>query len=86
VKLARGESGLLRPSIDSPVHGAVEGDFAKITTDIDGQPRSGKYDVGCDQILKAPIVNRPLNAADVGPAWMSVEDRAKSENIEKRKE
>ena len=86
VKLERGEGGLLRPSMSSSVHGAAEGDFAKIKSDIDGQPRTGKYDVGCDQILKAPILSRPLSAADVGPTWMSVQERTSTENVESGKE
>jgi poly(beta-D-mannuronate) lyase len=81
VNLTRGESGLLRPAKHSAVVGAAEGDFPNVKTDIDGQPRSGKLDVGCDQISDAPITNRPLTAADVGPKWMSVADRhSTSEN------
>ena len=78
VSLTRGESGLLRPANDSALHGAAEGEFPKIKTDIDGQPRDGKLDVGCDQISTAPIMNHPLTAAEVGPTWMSVEQREKT--------
>jgi len=53
-----------------PAAGAAEGDFASVKTDIDGQPRSGKFDAGCDQRSAAPIASRPLTAADVGPAWL----------------
>jgi hypothetical protein len=37
---------------------------------IDGQPRAGKLDVGCDQAGDAPILRRPLEPKDVGPSWM----------------
>jgi poly(beta-D-mannuronate) lyase len=69
-KLARGTDGLLRPAADSPARGAAEGIFPNVKTDIDGQPRTGKLDVGCDQISDAPIANHPLTAAEVGPAWL----------------
>lgn len=38
--------------------------------DIDGQPRKGRLDAGCDQLSIDPITSRPLTAADVGPEWM----------------
>jgi poly(beta-D-mannuronate) lyase len=75
VKLERGDSGLLRPSKDSPVRGAAEGEYPQVKTDIDGQAREGKLDVGCDQASDLPITNRPLTAADVGPTWMTPEQR-----------
>lgn len=70
VKPVRGADGMWRPSESSPVRGAAEGDFSAVKTDIDGQPRTGKWDVGCDQRSDAPVVNRPLSAADVGPGWL----------------
>ena len=69
-KLVRGTDGLMRPAADSPARGAAEGNFAAVKTDIDGQPRATPPDAGCDQISDAPITNRPLSAADVGPAWL----------------
>ena len=71
LKLARGTDGLLRPTASSPARGAAEGEFPKIKADVDGQPRTGKLDAGCDQISDAPITNRPLTIADVGPAWLA---------------
>jgi poly(beta-D-mannuronate) lyase len=68
--LARGEDGLLRPSSSSPLRDAVEGSFAEIKADIDGQPRANRLDVGCDETSSEPATNRPLTAADVGPSWM----------------
>ena len=78
VKMDRGESGLLRAGKDAAVRGAAEVESANIKTDIDGQPRDGKFDVGCDQVSDTPITNRPLKATDVGPAWMSVDEREKT--------
>jgi poly(beta-D-mannuronate) lyase len=69
-KLTKAADGLWRPSPGSPVRGAAEGEFPQVKTDIDGQRRTGKWDVGCDQLSTAPVVNRPLTAADVGPDWM----------------
>lgn len=69
-RLERGADGLFRPAAASPVRGAGEGNFPNIKSDIDGQPRTGKFDSGCDQISDAPIANRPLTAADVGPSWL----------------
>jgi poly(beta-D-mannuronate) lyase len=68
--LVRSEGGLWRPAADSPVRGAATGDFAAVTIDIDGQPRTGARDVGCDQVAEGPVTNRPLTAADVGTSWM----------------
>jgi poly(beta-D-mannuronate) lyase len=68
-KLDRAKDGLWRPAADSPVRGVVEGNFPDVITDMDGQPRAGKLDVGCDQISAATVMVRPLTAADVGPSW-----------------
>jgi poly(beta-D-mannuronate) lyase len=70
VKLERGADGLLRPAAGSPLRGAAVGHYPTLTHDIDGQPRTGKFDAGCDQLSSAPILARPLTAADVGPAWL----------------
>jgi len=68
-KLAR-DAGLLRPANDSPARNAAEGTFAPVTIDIDGQPRTDRFDVGCDQLSARPRTIRPLTPADVGPSWM----------------
>jgi poly(beta-D-mannuronate) lyase len=70
-KLARAANGLWRPAADSPVRGAAEGRFASITTDMDGQPRAERPDVGADQLSEAPVTSRPLSASDVGPSWLN---------------
>jgi poly(beta-D-mannuronate) lyase len=71
-RLSRGEGGLCRPGPSSPARGAAVGDFPSIRDDIDGQPRAGKSDVGCDQQSDRPATHRPLTAADVGPSWRAV--------------
>jgi len=70
VKLARAQDGLLRPVPGSPAAGAAEGSFANVKTDIDGQPRPERSDVGCDQASNLPVTQRPLSAVDVGPPWL----------------
>ncbi|MBT3288836.1 MAG: hypothetical protein HN380_15920, partial [Victivallales bacterium] len=40
-------------------------------TDIDGQPRDGKPDTGCDEAGAGPVRYPPLQPKDVGPAWMA---------------
>jgi len=70
VRLERASDGLWRPMADSPVRGSAEGMFPAVKTDIDGQAREGRLDVGCDQISEGAVTNRPLTAADVGPSWL----------------
>jgi poly(beta-D-mannuronate) lyase len=69
-RLAR-DAGLLRPANDSPARNGAEGTFAAVTIDIDGQPRTGGLDAGCDQLSARPATNHPLTPADVGPSWMN---------------
>jgi poly(beta-D-mannuronate) lyase len=68
-KLQLANDGVFRPAADSAALHAAQGGFANIKFDIDGQPREGKFDIGCDQISQAPVTNRPLTAKDVGPSW-----------------
>src|ERR1044071_3692177 len=79
-KLVRDATGLWRPAFDSPALGAAQGDDAFVTTDVDGQDRSGPKDVGCDQASDGPRTQRPLTIADVGPAWMALSIRAAEYN------
>jgi poly(beta-D-mannuronate) lyase len=66
-KLARDAAGVLHLSAGSPAIDAGDGDFAFVTVDQDGQPRSGKLDIGADESSTAPVIARPLTPADVGP-------------------
>jgi hypothetical protein len=69
-KLSRSADGLLRPAADSPVRGAAEGEFPAVKLDIDGQPRTGKLDAGCDQSASGPVKSPPVTGAEARPAWM----------------
>lgn len=69
--LTRGKDDLWRPSTGSPTRSASAA-FKGVTLDIDGQPRNGKLDAGCDQVSQSPATSRPLFPADTGPAWMRV--------------
>ena len=66
-QLAEGPDHLWRPTGTSPALGAAVGDFAFVKEDIDGQPRGGKRDIGCDQRSDGPIVHRPLTPATSAP-------------------
>ena len=60
---------LFRPSSTSPLIGTAVGDYAQITTDIDGQVRSAPFDVGCDEGSTEPVAITPLFKDDVGVDW-----------------
>jgi hypothetical protein len=61
---ANGEFHLAK---NSPAIGVAAGKFDFVWTDMDGQPRGNKRDVGADEFSNAPIGNRILTTADVGP-------------------
>lgn len=67
--LAEAEDGLWRPQNDSPLLGAAVGEFAFVTTDMDGHSRADSFDIGADQRSADPVLIRPLTGEDVGPAW-----------------
>jgi poly(beta-D-mannuronate) lyase len=67
-ELKRGPDGLFHLQAGSPAIGAATDTFAFVDTDIDGQPRGNKPDVGADQFSSAPAVNHVLTPAEVGPA------------------
>jgi len=69
-ELASDRDGMQRPGPTSCVQAAAEGTISEVTVDIDGQRRLEPPDVGCDQISDAPKLQRPLNAKNVGPAWL----------------
>lgn len=68
--LSLANDGLWRPATHSPARDAAAGDWPWLTEDFDGQPRAGFPDIGCDEISDAPLLRRPLTAAEVGPLWM----------------
>ncbi len=63
------QQGLFRPVDGSVSIDAAVGVYGDVVADIDGQVRSGKWDVGCDEKSEAPIVYHPLAKGDVGISW-----------------
>ena len=61
------------PAIDPPSvnYNNVNAPPPGSATDIDGQPRDGKPDTGCDEAAAGPVRYPPLQPKDVGPAWMA---------------
>jgi poly(beta-D-mannuronate) lyase len=69
-KFVRGTDSLLRPDPSSPVvDAAVASPFLPswYRTDMDGQTRGTRFDLGADEVSTATPVVRPLRASDVGP-------------------
>ncbi len=58
---------LLRPRATSPAIDAASGSDPEVTTDMDGQARTGPKEIGADEYSSAPVTVRPLSASDVGP-------------------
>ena len=59
-------NGLWRPGSSSP---AINGgtNLSSVTIDMDGQARTGTYDIGADEASTAAITLFPLTIDDVGP-------------------
>src|SRR5262249_21731611 len=71
-ELVEDDDRLWRPAANSPALGAAQGDYRFVTTDADGQDRSGPKDVGCDQASADAATEGPLTMADVAPTWMGL--------------
>lgn len=65
-----------RPSPASPAVDAAEGIFPFVQDDIDGQPRGGRKDIGCDEVSIDPVLRRPPGPSAVGPVWRKAESGA----------
>jgi poly(beta-D-mannuronate) lyase len=59
--------GLWRPASSSPAVDAAVGTYPYVTIDMDGQGRTGPFDIGADEISAVSVVLRPLTRKDVGP-------------------
>ncbi len=59
--------GVWRLSEGSPARDAASAGASSVLVDIDGQARSGQWDIGADEFSDAPKTSRPLTSADVGP-------------------
>jgi hypothetical protein len=67
-KLVLDPGGIYRLSSGSPAIGAALGSYPQVTLDMDGQTRTGTFDVGADQFAGSGPLREPLTTADVGPA------------------
>ena len=54
----------------SPAIDAATGTYT-LTEDFDGQARTGKFDVGCDEYKSTAPVRTPIQKTAVGPCWMN---------------
>lgn len=65
-RITKGGDGVWRPRKDSQL---IDSGVANryVNDDIDGQPRSGLFDVGADEVSTLPMLHGPLMADDVGP-------------------
>jgi poly(beta-D-mannuronate) lyase len=61
--------GLWRLGSNSPAIDAAAGGYGFIVDDMDGQARTGAYDIGADEFSTASIVRVPLSNGDVGAGW-----------------
>jgi poly(beta-D-mannuronate) lyase len=66
-RLAAGSDGVRRLTSSSPAIDAASRTYSTVTRDLDGNPRSGRADVGADEYGTATPINRPLTPAEVGP-------------------
>ncbi|MEV4255868.1 polysaccharide lyase 6 family protein [Spirillospora sp. NPDC049652] len=60
--------GLRHLAKGSPAVNAATNPFPGDGTDIDGQPASGRADVGADELSTAAVTRTPLTGANVGPS------------------
>jgi poly(beta-D-mannuronate) lyase len=59
--------GLQKLSSSSPAINASTGSYTFVTTDMDGQSRTGVNDVGADEYATSLVTNVPLTTSNVGP-------------------
>ena len=67
-KLVFSKDGLYRPDKKSPI--VNSGENSELSTDMDGQPRDDKKDVGADELSDGGVIYHPLSSKEVGPKWM----------------
>ena len=65
-ELVKGADGTWHLGKGSPAIGAGNGKYPVTGVDMDGQPRSGKWDTGADQYSTAAVTAHPLKANEVG--------------------
>jgi poly(beta-D-mannuronate) lyase len=65
-----GADSLWRIGEGSPAVDAAVGTYDFVTVDIEGQPRTGVFDVGSDELSDALPAQRPVRKTDVGPEYI----------------
>lgn len=68
--LEQSAAGWWQPPAGSTALGVADRAAAVVETDIEGQPRAGRLDIGCDQVSAAAPQFHPLQAGEVGPDWL----------------
>ena len=61
------ENIFYKQSANSPTIDQASNRYDFITNDIEGQQRSGMFDVGADEFSSDPIIFKPLTESEVGP-------------------
>lgn len=61
---------LWRLSSNSPAINSSSRSFSYVIDDFDGQLRTGKHDIGCDEYSASPIMRTPIDKKKTGPRWM----------------
>jgi poly(beta-D-mannuronate) lyase len=66
-RLAAGTDDVRRLTAGSPARNAASRSYPGVDLDLDGDRRTGRFDVGADEYSVRRPVRRPLTASDVGP-------------------
>lgn len=66
-KLVAGPDGIRRLSTGSPAINAATRSYRDVDTDLDGDRRTGRADVGADEFSRRRPCLQPLTPSDVGP-------------------
>jgi poly(beta-D-mannuronate) lyase len=65
-KLVKDATGTYHLQTGSPAVNSAIGNYASVTTDMDGQTRTTPFDIGADEVSKTPVVAHILQPTDVG--------------------
>jgi poly(beta-D-mannuronate) lyase len=69
-ELSEEENNFRKIQSSSSIIDKAEGMYDFIKTDIEGHPRKGKKDIGCDEYSDEEGGRAPLTGNSVGPEWM----------------
>ncbi|MFB6454786.1 discoidin domain-containing protein [Chitinophaga sp. Hz27] len=64
--LARDATGTFHLQTGSPAINAATGSYPTLNTDMDGQARTGTFDIGADEVSSAPVTARIMDSTMVG--------------------